>query len=76
MTYVSTHALRAVSVAVYVLPVFGRRVRAFALVVVVGVEWPLVDDLAGFGEGDDRVAVGDHGLHVAAGVLVADVELP
>lgn len=53
-----------------------RRVRAFALVVAVGVEWLVVDDFAGLGEDGDRVAVDDHGLHLAAGVLVGDVELP
>ena len=34
-----------------------RRVRAFALVVAVGVEWLVVDDFAGLGEDGDRVAV-------------------
>ena len=37
-----------------------RRVRAFTLVVVVGVEWLVVDDFAGLGEDGDRVAVDDH----------------
>ena len=41
-----------------------RRVRAFTLVVVVGVEWLVVDDFAGLGEDGDRVAVDDHGLHL------------
>lgn len=76
MTYVSTHALHVAGVAVDVLPALGRRVGGFPLVVVVGVEWPLVDDLAGPGVDDGRVAVDDHGLHLDAGVLVADVELP
>lgn len=60
----------------YMWPAFGWRVRAFALIVVVGVEWLVVDDFAGPGEHGDRVAVDDHGLHLAAGVLAADVELP
>jgi len=72
LTYVSAHALRVVSVAVTCC----RRVRAFALVVVVGIEWLAVDDFAGLGEDGDRVAVDDHALHLAAGVLAADVELP